>query len=213
MTRIILIRHGDTIYNKETVFRGTLDVPLNEVGKEQARLTGLEISDTKISYLASSPLSRALDTASAVAEHQDVEPVIDESFMDLNFGSWQGRSKDEVQEAEPELFEQWMRDPASVRFPGGETLKDVSARASKAVENMRNDFEGETIAVATHRVVVKLLVLQMLGLPESEFWRIMVDTCSVTTFDHHKDLGYILKRHNHTAHLAPLKKRMTSKDF
>lgn len=213
MTRILIIRHGDTIYNKETIFRGTLDVPLSDVGREQARLTGLELSGERLARVVSSPLSRALDTARAVAAPHGLEPETDTAFIDLDFGEWQGRSRDEVAAAEPSLFSNWLRDPGSVRFPGGETLEVVRAAACARLDALVRESGGETFALATHRVVVKLLVLHALGMPVSGFWRIAADTCGITTFTFDPEIGYILKHHNHTAHLAPLKGKMTTKDF
>jgi len=216
MTRILLVRHGDTAYNIGSVFRGTLDVPLNDTGREQARLTGLELSGTEINHIASSPLSRALDTARAIAEHQHTasKPVIEPAFTDLNFGDWQGHPKDEIAASYPELFEQWMREPHKVRFPGGETLADASARASRALNRLIREFPGKTVAIVSHRVIIKLLILHMLGLPESDFWRIHVDTCGITTFDYaHNTHQFILIRHNHNAHLCALHGKVASQDF
>lgn len=216
MTRIHLVRHGDTAYNREAVFRGTLDVPLDDTGREQARLTGLELAGERIGRIVSSPLSRALDTARAIAAHQPAasELEIDPAFNDLDFGQWQGMAKDDVAAQFPELFDLWLNEPNRCGFPGGETLEAASARAAGGLRRIIDESAVQTIAVASHRVIIKLLILHALGLPLAAFWRVHVDTCGITTFAHDPAADtFILLRHNHTAHLAPLREKMTSHDF
>jgi broad specificity phosphatase PhoE len=212
--RILLIRHGDTEYNAKAIFRGTLDVPLSDTGIEQARLTGAELARTKISLILSSPLSRALDTARAIAEKQVSFPVLkaDDSFTDINFGDWQGRSREEVAAAYPDLFTIWLNEPHLARFPGGESVHEAFLRASSGLMRYVADAAGDVIAIVSHRVVIKLLVLFALGLPESEFWRVHVDTCGIGAIDY--DRGkFVLVRHNSISHLAILLGEMSSHDF
>ena len=91
MTRIILVRHGETDWNKEQIFRGRIDVPLNSTGLKQAKATGEALKDWKIDAVYSSPLSRALDTAKAIAElHPSISFKEAEGFTDIDFGKWQG---------------------------------------------------------------------------------------------------------------------------
>lgn len=215
-TCILLVRHGDTEYNAKSIFRGTLDVPLSAIGLEEARLTGQELSTTKLAGIVSSPLARALETAReiAVCQSERMEPVIDVAFTDLNFGEWQGRSRDEVAAAYPELFNQWMHEPHRVQLPNGETLSDASRRVKQGLKHLLQEYHGKTFCVISHRVIIKLLILRMLGLPVSDFWRIHIDTCGITEFDYSSDAEqFILIRHNHTAHLLPLRDRIRTQDF
>jgi probable phosphoglycerate mutase len=214
--RIFLVRHGDTEYNAKAIFRGTLDVPLSDTGLEQARLTGTELSHTKISLTLSSPLSRALDTAKMIAEKQASSPVlrIDEDLTDIHFGDWQGRSREEVAATYPDLFSIWMNEPHHARFPRGESIHDAFLRASSGLKRYVADDANEIIAVVSHRVIIKLLVLFALGMSESEFWRIHVDTCgiSVIDYDHIRD-EFVLVRHNSISHLSSLFGKISSHDF
>jgi broad specificity phosphatase PhoE len=215
-SRIILVRHGETQYNAESIFRGTLDVPLNETGLEQTRLTGLELSHTRISRIVSSPLARALATARAIAAQQTDanDPVIDPAFTDLNFGEWQGRSKDEVAKDYPEIYECWKTEPHLAQLPGGETLEQASKRCSAGLDRLCREMPGKTFVIVTHRVIIKLLILHMLGLPLSDFWRIHIDTCGITTFDYlHDSRQFVLIQHNHNAHLYSLRSKMSTQDF
>lgn len=214
--RIFLIRHGDTEYNAKAIFRGAMDIPLSGIGIEQARLTGSELEATRISLILSSPLSRALDTAKMIAEKQSPHPALrtDVSFTDTHFGDWQGRSQDEVATDYPDLFSQWLNEPHRVCFPGGECLHDAFLRASSRLMSLVSDQSDDITAIVTHRVIIKLLVLFILGLPESEFWRIHIDTCGISAIDYDPTRNrFILVRHNCVSHLSSLFKKMTSRDF
>ncbi|HOO57363.1 MAG TPA: histidine phosphatase family protein [bacterium] len=213
MTRIFLVRHGKTVFNKETTFRGVLDVPLNDVGKEQAALTGRAMSGIPMDVIKTGPLSRAFDTAAEIALHQEAKPVPEEAFNDLDFGRWQGLTLSEVEETEPELLHRWQSEPQSVRLPGGESIEDVSARSVAALDKLVEENEGKNILIVSHRVVIKLLSLHMLGMPVSGFWKIWIDTCGITEFHSDPRFGYILVRLNNTAHLGRLEPNSREKDF
>jgi len=216
LTRVVLVRHGETEYNARSIFRGTLDIPLSAIGLEEARLTAQELASTKLTGIVSSPLARALETAREIAVRQSehMEPVIDVAFTDLNFGEWQGHSRDEVAVAYPELFDRWMHEPHRVQLPNGETLSDASRRVRQGLKHFLQEYHGKTFCVISHRVIIKLLILRMLGLPVSDFWRIHIDTCGITEFNFRRYTEqFILIRHNHTAHLLPLRDKVTTQDF
>ena len=108
MTKIILIRHGETDWNREQVFRGRIDVALNEVGLTQARAVQDSLKDTEIDGIYSSPLSRAFATASIVGENRNAAVRVEEGFIDIDFGAWQGLSHREVKEEYKDLYETWL---------------------------------------------------------------------------------------------------------
>ena len=98
MVKVILIRHGETNWNTTQIFRGRKDIPLNEVGLAQAKAVGISLKDIQIDAVYSSPLGRALETANALSESRSLEIELDEGFIDIDFGKWQGTSHEEVQE-------------------------------------------------------------------------------------------------------------------
>jgi len=210
MMKIILARHGETEWNVEEVFRGTIDVELNETGLKQAELLGEYLRDEKIEAIYSSPLKRALNTAEAIARHQKLDVEVSQGLIDLNFGEWQGLSSKEVKEKYQEQYAKWLNHPDRLQFPGGETLKDVRQRALGLVNKVIAEYEG-TVVLAAHRVVNKVLICALLGLDNSHFWNIRQDTCGITTFSHHQG-RFILVEHNNTSYLRPLQKAPLS-DF
>ena len=122
MVNIILIRHGETDWNTEQVFRGRIDVPLNRVGLSQAEAVGLSLKDRDIDALYSSPLKRAFETAHMVAKGRKLEVLSEEGFIDINFGLWQGISHQEVKADFKDLYARWINEPHKVTFPEGESL-------------------------------------------------------------------------------------------
>ena len=200
MVKIILIRHGETDWNKEQIFRGRIDVALNEVGLAQARAVQKFLKDVQISAIYSSPLSRALETARVVGEGRNCEVKIEEGFIDINFGRWQGLSHQKVKEDYKDLYEMWLTKPQVVTFPEGESLEEVQRRSMKALEKVIKKHSGETLAIVSHRVLNKVLLCTILGLELSQFWYIKQDTCAINRFEY-KDNKYYLILLNDTCHL------------
>ena len=120
MTRIYLVRHGQTAWNKEEIFRGRTDVPLNETGLREAQLAGEYFQEMDIHAVYSSPLLRAWETAQKIAEVQSLEVRPLQGIIDMCFGAWEGQSLKEVQEKDGERFQQWKNEPHLVRIPGGD---------------------------------------------------------------------------------------------
>jgi broad specificity phosphatase PhoE len=183
MTRIILVRHGETPWNKDKVFRGSVDIPLNDTGREEARLAGEWLKGEKIDAAYSSPLSRAVETAEAIARHHGLAVYKLEGLADLNYGDWQGLSLAKVKKKYPNLYRQWETMPQTVRFPQGETLEEVRVRALAAVDQVLRRHPRQSILLVSHRVVNKVLIAAFIGLDDSHFWRIGQDTTAVNRFD------------------------------
>lgn len=180
MALVLLVRHGETQYNREEVFRGRLDVPLNERGREQARATGRALAGAPIAAVWASPLSRAVQTAEAIAAPHGLPVRLHDGLIDLDFGAWQGLPHDEVRRRHPDLYRRWVEAPGTVAFPGGETLAGAAARAVAALNAIA---AAGAVAVVSHRVVCKLLVAAALGLGGEGFWKIRQDTACINVLD------------------------------
>ena len=200
MTEIILIRHGETDWNREQVFRGRIDVALNEVGLTQARAVQESLKDTEIDAIYSSPLSRAFETARIIGEKRNGEVRVEEGFIDIDFGAWQGLSHQEVKEGYTDLYAAWLTQPQVVTFPDGESLKEVSRRSMEGLEEVIKNNPGKTLALVSHRVVLKVLLCTILGLELSHFWYLRQDTCAINRVAH-KDGNFFLTLLNDTCHL------------
>ena len=210
MTEIILARHGETEWNVKEVFRGRIDVELNETGIKQAQLLAEHLSDVKIDAICSSPLKRALKTAETIAGYHKLDVEITPGLIDLNYGEWQGLSHQQVKDKYKELYAEWISSPNRIKMPAGESLSDVRERAMGVVSGVIAKYEGAVILVA-HRVVNKVLICALLGLDNSHFWNIKQDTCGITIFTFENE-RFILTEHNNTSYLKHLQKAPLS-DF
>lgn len=205
MTEIILARHGETEWNLAEIFRGQIDVELNETGLKQAELLGEYLSQTKIEVIYSSPKKRALKTAELMASHHPLDVVVTPGLRDLDFGQWQGLSQQEVKEQYQELYTAWMKAPHQLKMPGGESLDDVRQRALGVVDEVIAKYKG-TVILVSHRVVNKVLICALLGLDNSHFWQIRQDTCGIITFTYENG-QFVLTEHNNTSYLKPIQKK------
>jgi broad specificity phosphatase PhoE len=204
MAELILARHGETAWNVEQVFRGRIDVELNQNGLKQAELLAEYLSGLNIEAVYSSPLKRALKTAEAVARRHRLKLEVSPGLNDCDFGLWQGLSLREVKNKYGQLYEQWAESPQLVKIPGGESLDGVRERALKVVNGVIAKHSGAVVLVA-HRVVNKVLICALLGLDNSRFWNIRQDVGG-TTFFSYENGRFVLTRHNDTSYLRPLKK-------
>jgi broad specificity phosphatase PhoE len=211
MTRIVLVRHGRTEWNKGEIFRGTVDIPLDGQGRKEAACARDWLKTEAFHAAYSSPLSRAVETAEIILEPHRLPVQRHPGLTDLDYGEWQGKPNEEVKKLYPELVRQWKEAPHTVVFPKGEGLADVRARAVKAVEEVVAKHPDETVLLAAHRVVNKVLIAALLGLDDSHFWEIGQDTAALNEFLF-QDGKWICRLVNDTCHLRGLADRVT-KDF
>jgi broad specificity phosphatase PhoE len=210
MTQIILARHGETQWNVEEVFRGRIDIELNETGLRQAELLAEYLSGIKIDAVYSSPLRRALKTAEMIASYHKLDVEIAPGLVDFDYGEWQSLAHQQVKDRYKELYAEWINSPDRVKMPTGESLSDVRERAMGVVSDVIAKYEG-TVVLVSHRVVNKVLICALLGLDNSHFWNIKQDTCGITTFTYQNG-RFILIKHNDTSYLKPIQKAPLS-DF
>jgi len=210
MTEIILVRHGETKWNVQEVFRGRIDIELNQTGIRQAELLAEYLSRRQLDAIFSSPLQRAVRTAELIAGYHKLDVEIVAQLIDMDFGEWQGLPHQEVKDRYKEIYAEWVGHPDKVRMPSGESLDDVRQRVEKLVDDVVAKYEG-TVVLVSHRVVNKVLICALLGLDNSHFWQIRQDTCGISTFVHDRS-HFILTEHNNTSFLKRLPQALLS-DF
>ncbi len=208
MTAILLIRHGQTVWNKDALFRGRADIPLDETGLRQAQALATALQHEDIARVISSPLSRALQTATAIADAHSLTVATDEAFIDLDFGDWQGLQAAEVQKRYPEPYALWRSRPRDIHFPRGECLDEVADRSFTALTRLVASHAGETVALVAHRVINKVLICRILGLDTNHFWQIKQDTVCLNRLSFNGAL-WVLDSLNDTSHISHLAEAMT----
>lgn len=212
MGQIYLVRHGETAWNQELVFRGRADIPLSERGRRQAALAGQALSARQLAAIHSSPLSRAVETAEAVARFQKVPVEIDPAFVDLDYGQFQGMQLGEARERFPGVCRTWESAPQLTRFPGGEDMGAVTERAMPRLEELAGTHADEEIAVVTHRVVLKAILCQVCWADNARFWEVSRDTASISKVEYEGG-RFTCVMQNDTAHLAALEDGGERVDF
>lgn len=199
-TRIYLVRHGETASNVTQRFRGRADIPLNERGRKQIRLLADALNCVPFSAVYSSPLSRSMETAEAIALTRCLEVQPHPAFQNIDLGEWTDRPKSEIQEEYPELWKEWNDSPEGIQLPGGEKVSGVRERSFRGLERLCENHRGETFAIVSHRAVLKPLCAAILGMDAPYFWRLHLDTAGYSVFER-GDKGYILRHFNQTSHL------------
>jgi broad specificity phosphatase PhoE len=205
MTRIVLIRHGQTAWNREARFRGRADIALDAFGLKQAAVTGQYVASRwPVVAVYASSMQRVMQTAEAIARAQGLTAQPLNGLMDIDFGEWQGCLVEEAAQRDPDLYRAWLEAPHTVIFPGGEGLDDVRKQVLAGLDEVVARHPGQAVALVSHTVVNRVLLCAVLGLSNAHFWRLEQDTCAVNVFDVTEDGTYIIGLLNDTSHLQGL---------
>jgi broad specificity phosphatase PhoE len=203
MTTILLVRHGQTAWNREQRFRGQVDVPLDEVGLRQAVALGQRIAEGwRPVAIYTSPLQRTLQTAAPIARACALDMTPHPGLLDINFGACTGLSEAEFATRYPQLAAAWYEHPDTVRFPEGETLMEVYRRAADMLDWVVAHHPDQTVVLVTHLVVCRVLLCYLLGLDASHFWEFEPAPASLSILEVSTH-GRLLRTLNDTAHLRP----------
>jgi len=171
--RILLARHGETAWNAEGRYQGQADIPLSPVGEAQARALGERLRDVRIDRAVASPLLRAARTAElALGQARASLLRTDAGLQEIAHGTWEGLLSSEIHARDPDRLLAWRDAPHEVLMPGGESLQHVLDRAWPALERASEGMAGDdTLLVAAHDAVNRVLLCKVLGLPLANLWR------------------------------------------
>jgi len=183
--RIILVRHGETDWNKQGRFQGQIDIPLNKNGKSQAKAASEFLKTNILQKAFSSSLSRPKETAQIILnEHPGIEISLKDNLKEISHGKWEGKLESEIEADWPDLLKTWKIFPDKVQMPDGETIKEVSTRSItgwiEICKTLKND---ETALVVAHDAVNKTILCHLLGLTPSEIWMIKQGNGGITVID------------------------------
>jgi broad specificity phosphatase PhoE len=189
--RLILVRHGETDWNKAGRFQGQIDIPLNENGRRQAAAARDFLKDIPIDRAWSSTLSRPTETAQIILEaHPDVPLTQIDGLVEIGHGVWEGKLESEIREDWSELLDTWKRAPETVQMPEGETIQDVWARSVRSWGEIAGELKPEeTVLVVAHDAVNKTILCDLLGLTPADIWAVKQGNGGVTVVDIAADPG------------------------
>ncbi|MCF7935490.1 MAG: histidine phosphatase family protein [Synergistales bacterium] len=181
---VLLVRHGETVWNAERRYQGRTDVPLSPTGEEQARRLGARLAQWHPQAIYSSALGRAARTGELIAGAAASGPAVAmiPGLEELDFGEWEGLTADEITRRYGEMHGRWKRDPSSVRAPGGESFEEAVRRVGKAIAPLLSSAEGRIVLVG-HGGSIRAALVSLIGFRPSQVWHMRLDNCSITAVE------------------------------
>jgi alpha-ribazole phosphatase len=201
--RLIVVRHGETLYNVQGRFTGQADVPLSALGVKQAAALGKHLATETLGAIVASDLQRARATAQAIASYHKLPVEEDADLREITFGVWEGATYAEILARDADLVECWQADPTIHAPPGGETVIQLHRRVMRALERWRARYSQETVLWAVHGGVIEVLLCHLLAVDLKCRWQFRHDNASITEIDLSCE-GATVIRLNETAYLDEL---------
>ena len=176
--QLILIRHGETLWNKEKRVQGTTDIELSSAGIEQARRLAASLKDANIGAIHASPLKRAHQTAEIINRFHGRNIETHHELMEMDMGDFEGVSFKDLMARENEFLRRWIAEPASVRMPNGETLAELQNRAWRPIQKFLE--REEDALIVSHNFTIATILCRVRNISLSEFRSTCVDNASKT---------------------------------
>lgn len=200
-TKLLLIRHGETNWNKLGKFQGSIDIELTDKGKKQAKLLNERLKG-KFDYIYTSPLKRAKETADILARSSNKKLNIVQGMKEINFGSWEGLTIKEISEKYTDEFNNWKTDKSEGKIVGGElSLKNASLRGTSCVLDIVKKHKGQTIAIVAHGGIIKASLIGIFNWDMTMYHKSALGNTSITEIIFTENLKPVLIKLNDTTHL------------
>lgn len=190
MTKFLLIRHATTDAVGKSLSGRMPGVHLNEGGKVQAQQLAEYLKYTNINAVYSSPLERAMETALPIASTHNLSCMMEESFLELDFGNWTDKKFDEL--AHDPAFRKFNTFRSGTRIPGGEMMQEAQTRMVRGLEELAFKHPGETVAVVSHSDMIKSIIAFYAGIHLDMFQRIEISPASVSILELYDDFARVL---------------------
>lgn len=201
--RLVLARHGETVWNREGRIQGHNHGSLTRRGRRQAAVLAGALRTLNPTTVYASPVRRAWETAEVIAESCGLTPIPVEALMEVDVGELDGLKPEEMKELYPEFAERWSQDATTAVMPGGESIAQMHKRVWHTTMEMLERHIGETLILVSHCLAIQSLLCGVLGMPLHGFgyFQLGVGAFSVVEF---KNGGPVLTRHNDSCHLDRL---------
>lgn len=207
--RLLLVRHGETEWNRESRFQGVKDIPLNENGRAQAALAAEFLKSITLDFAISSPLQRPKETAEIILKyHPNLNLEFRSELVEICHGLWEGKLEKEIEKDWTGLLKQWKIAPETVQMPEGENLEQVSVRAVTCWEYLVKKYSSSsqlvTGLIVAHDAINKVILCHILGLSPAKIWSIKQGNGAVTVIDYLEGENNlpVLQALNITSHLS-----------
>jgi broad specificity phosphatase PhoE len=198
--RLIVLRHGETDWNREGRYQGCIDTRLSREGHVQSAAAAWALAQRRLAAVYSSPLARARETADLIAAPHGLTVSEDPAFAEICHGLWEGLTVEQVRSEFPDLYAAWQERPHTVTMPEGESLAGVSERVFNRLNRLRADHDTETVCLVTHGSPLRLLLLDVLGCSLDRFWMFHCASTGISEIEYGEGRT-ILRLMNSVGHL------------
>ena len=182
--KLILVRHGETHWNKERRIQGgSSDIELNDTGLRQAQRLASFLKNENIAAIVSSPLKRAMATAKAIANHHHLPVEVDDELKELEVGELEGLGVSNLNTTFSQFLMQWWQDAGQEKLPKGESFADVQQRSWKIVERLLAEHKDETVVVVSHYFVTLTIIFKALAFPLEYLTKLRLDPGGVSILE------------------------------
>jgi len=199
MTTLILVRHGETVWNVEGRYQGQTDVPLNEVGKAQAQQVAITLKQMTFDAIYSSDLQRAYHTAEAINRYHNLPLHSEKRLREINAGDFEGLTREEQKARDPEFYARWRNDP-NIPPPNGETQQSITDRMQSLLNDLQRQHPQQTVLLVGHGGTIRAMLCLCIGLTTDKYWHFWLKNTSISEIQF-TERGAIIHRLNDVGHL------------
>ena len=203
MSRLLLVRHGETELKSSERLWGITDVKLGALGLKQAEKLRDRLVEEKFDTIYSSNLKRTLETAEIIASKHQLPVIACAELREFNYGEIEGLNYEQIKQLYPEFYKSMMQRGSNLRFPGGESVYQLNNRVSKFLLRLKKHTAKETILIVAHFGLLRVLLCRLLGIGIKRRWQIHIDLASLSILETNQQ-GAILSLLNDVSHLAQI---------
>lgn len=196
--KITWIRHGQSTWNAQGIWQGHTDVPLSELGRDQAAALGRRLGSQRFDAVYSSDLARSRQTCELALP--DADMILDERLREIHFGVYEGKSRETLTTEEAAAVKTWWVEPYVEKLRGGESMTCLNTRVSEFLAELPAECE---VAIFTHGGVIRNALWQVVGVPVQGAWSVQIENTSVTVLEYTSE-RVLMHRVNDCAHLEQI---------
>jgi broad specificity phosphatase PhoE len=189
--RLILLRHGQPTDEARGRCYGRLDIGLSSEGRRQIRSKIALVASLQPGAIYSSTAKRAIESAEEIGHVLNLQAKLSRKLSEIDFGTFEGMSYEEIKACYPQLFKEWMTHPTKVKFPGGESFEEMRRRALSFQAFLLRTHKRQTVLAVSHGGVNRLLLAEALRLPEQTLFRIDQAYAAVNIIDYYRDFALV----------------------
>lgn len=195
MTKVILVRHGQTLWNLEMKYQGHCDVALTDKGIQQAELAANRLANEEVSAVYASDLNRAFKTAECIANKHNLGVTAIPELREINFGDWEGMTFEGISDPTNSHWSEEMSKvfshPGEAQIPGGETFHEVKERAMAALKQLVAKHPNQTIVVVSHGGTIRTVLCDILDIHLNNIWKIKQDNTAINILEYYDDEVFV----------------------